>query len=46
MEPSGVPLNKYADTFAVLEFLHENDALELTTTASGSHLIRNKYVKQ
>lgn len=45
MEKSGVTLKKYSDVFSVLEFLDKNNALELTTTESGSHLIRNRYVE-
>ena len=45
MQDSGVTLQKYSDVFSVLEFLDKNNALELITTESGSHLIRNKYVE-
>lgn len=46
MQNSGVTLQKYSDVFSVLEYLHKNNALELTTTESGSHLIRNIHVKE
>lgn len=46
MHSSGVEVKTYSNAFKILEYLHENNALELTTTKSGSHLVSNKYVKE
>lgn len=46
MHSSGVEVKTYSNAFKILEYLHENNALELTTTKSGSHLVINKYVEE
>lgn len=43
MEPS-VSLPKYANVFEVLQYLHDNKALTITTTNSGSYTITSNYV--
>ena len=43
MEPS-VLLPKYANVFEVLQYLHDNKALTIIHSPSGSYTITNNYV--